>query len=242
MRLAFILAGFVLAGVALPAWAGEHDRHGKHDMARSISVQGMGAVSARPDIAVLHAGVTAQAASARAALSEHNQVMAGLLATLKDFGLEARDVQSRRADLRAIYPSRRQQDAAAAPIAFRATGNVRIRLREVDRLGDLLDRMTAAGVNNLAGLGFTVAEPEPLQDEARKLAIRDARRRAQVFAAEAGVQLGPVLRISEGGTGAPMRELRALASASAGNPMAPGETEIRVGVSMVFAIKKAARP
>lgn len=234
MRFNIILAAIILAASALPARAGERAMHGPH---RNISVQGLGVVAARPDIAVLRAGVTSQAPSAKAALLEHHRVMANLLAVLETFGLAARDVQSLQADLRAVYPNRGQKDAIPAPIAFRATGNVRIRLREVDRLGELLDRMTAAGVNSLSGLHFAIAEPAPLQDEARKRAVQDARHRALLYAAEAGVQLGPVLRISEGGAVGPRPEFRALAASSAGSAVAPGETEIRAAVSVVFAIK-----
>ncbi len=232
--LGVVLAIAFLAASALPAWAGERPQHGPR---RSISVQGLGVVTARPDMAVLHAGVTSQAPSAKAALSEHNNIMSNLLVTLTKFGLAERDIQSRQADLRAIYPNRGQPDAMPAPIAFRATGTVRIRLRQIDRLGDLLDRMTAAGVNNLSGLRFAIAEPAPLRDEARKRAVQDARRRAQLYAAEAGVQLGPVLQISEGGAVGPRPEFRALAASNAGGALTPGESEISVAVNVVFAIK-----
>jgi hypothetical protein len=163
--------------------------------------------------------------------------MAGLLVALRSFGLAERDVQSQQVDLRALYPNRRQNDAEPAPSAFRATGQVRIRLREVDRLGELLDQMAAVGVNNLSGLRFAIAEPAPLRDQARKRAVQDARHRARLYAAEAGVQLGPVLGISESGAGGPVREFRAMANSNAGGPTAPGETEISVTVNMVFAIK-----
>lgn len=206
-------------------------------MGRSISVRGQGVVSARPDFTELHAGVTSQAPSAKAALLAHNKILADLLAALESFGLAERDVQSQQVDLRAIYPSRGQQDVQPAPSAFRATGNVRIRLRAVDRLGELLDRLAAVGVNNLSGLHFAIADPAPLLDTARKRAIQDARRRAQLYATEAGVQLGPVLRIEESAAGAPVPQMRALSSVNAGSPIAPGRTEIGVTLRVIFAIK-----
>ncbi len=234
MRHRILTLGLILGVLAAPAWAGDGVGHG---MGRSIAVQGLGVVTARPDVAVIRAGVTAQAKSAKAALEGHNKVMVKLLAELKKLGLAARDVQSRQVNLRAIYPPRRKQDTEPVPTAFRATGNLAIRLREVDRLGDLLDRVTAAGANNIAGLHFAVAAPEPLQEEARKLAIQDARRRAEIYALEAGVQLGEVLRIREGGTPGPMREYRTMAANGSQSPTAPGEAEIRMAASVVFAIK-----
>ncbi len=241
MRFRFVLLGLFLGAVAAPGWAGEasgsHKSHHAAAKGRSIAVQGLGVVSARPDVAIIQAGVTGQSATAKAALDQHNAAMAKLLAELKAFGLASRDVQTRQVNLRAIYPNRRQQESVPVPSAFRAVGNVRIRLREVDRLGELLDRMTAAGVNNLSGLHFTIADPAPLQDQARKLAIQDARRRAQLYAAEAGVKLGDVLRIREGAAAVPMREFRAMSASSAQSPIAAGENEIRIGVTVMFAIQ-----
>ncbi len=251
MRARFLLFGLVLGALAAPGWAaeaagshkGHHDggeqtsHHASQSMRRSIAVQGLGVVSARPDMAIIQAGVTGQSATAKAALDQHNVAMAKLLAELKAFGLAPRDVQTRQVNLRAIYPNRRREEAVPVPSAFRATGNVRIRLREVARLGDLLDRMTAAGVNNLSGLHFTIADPAPLQDQARKLAIRDARRRAQLYAHEAGVKLGDVLRIREGAAAAPMPEFRAMTARSVQSPIAAGENDIRIGVTVLFALE-----
>ncbi len=259
MRARYLLLGLVLGVLAAPGWvveaaglhkshhdeggqSAQHNGHGKSHHAsqsthRSISVQGLGVVSARPDVAIIEASVTSQSAKAKAALDQHNGAMAKLLAELKAFGLAPRDVQTRQVNLRAIYPNRRQQEGVPVPSAFRAMGNVRIRLREVDRLGDLLDRMTAAGVNKLSGPHFTIADPAPLQNKARKLAIRDARRRAQLYAAEAGVNLDDVLRIREGTAASPIRGFLARSASTEQSPIAAGENEIRVGVTVLFAIK-----
>ena len=228
------LPGLILAAFILPATAAERPGHG---FGRSIAVQGEGVVSARPDLAVINAGVTRQADTAKAALAAHSLVMTKLLAALKAFAIADRDVQSQHVNLHPVYPRQNQNSGQRTPIAFRASGQVRVRLRRIDRLGELLDQMTAAGVNNLSGLHFAIAKPEALQDQARVLALREAKRRAQLYAKEAGVELGPVLRIREGGGRGPRPEFRAMATASAGRAIAPGETEIRMTVSVVHAIK-----
>jgi len=241
MRVRILLLSLILGLISVPAWASESSRYGGHHNyanGRSISVQGLGVVSVRPDVAVIQAGVTAQAASAKAALAEHHKVMSNLLVELDKFGLAARDVQSRQVNLRAIYPRRKNnQDAASAPSAFRAMGNLRVRLRQVDRLGDLLDQLTNAGANSISGLHFAISEPGPLQDKARELAVQDARRRALLYTGEAGVQLGEVLRIREGGAPGPVREFRTMAASGSQSSTAPGEKEIRMAVRVVFAIK-----
>ena len=122
-------------------------------------------------------------------------------------------------------------------MAFRASSQVRARLRQIGRLGEMLDRLTADGVNNLSGLHFAVAKPEQLQDRTRVLAIREGKRRAQLYAGEAGVELGPVLRIREGGGPGPGPELHAMSVSGAGRAVAVGETEMRITVSVVYTIE-----
>jgi uncharacterized protein YggE len=232
--LGLMFAALTLAALIPPAMAVERPGHG---FGPSIVVQGVGVVTARPDMAVLNAGVTSQSATAKAALAAHKEIMAKVLAGLAAFGIADGDVQSRHVNLRPVYPRKNQNDGVRAPVAFRASGQVRVRLRQIGRLGEMLDRLTAAGVNNLSGLHFAVAKPEPLQDRARVLAIGEAKRRAQLYAAEAGVELGPVLRIREGGGHGPRPEFRAMSPSSAGRAVAVGETEFRITVSVVYAIK-----
>ena len=81
-------------------------------------MQGLGLVAARPVRVVLHAGVTSQTQSAKATRSEHNKITPNLLAYIIKFGLPDHHVQSRPAELRAIYTKRGQQDAMPAPITF----------------------------------------------------------------------------------------------------------------------------
>ena len=228
--LGLMFAALTLAALIPPAMAVERPGHG---FGPSIVVQGVGVVTARPDMAVLNAGVTSQSATAKAALAAHKEIMAKVLAGLAAFGIADGDVQSRHVNLRPVYPRKNQNDGVRAPVAFRASGQVWVRLRQIGRL----DRLTAAGVNNLSGLHFAVAKPEPLQDRARVLAIGEAKRRAQLYAAEAGVELGPVLRIREGGGHGPRPEFRAMSPSSAGRAVAVGETEFRITVSVVYAIK-----
>ena len=233
----FTLPAFIGPAFIAPALAAEPPRHHGKAMHRSIAVQGVGVVSARPDMAVLNAGVSSQAATAKAALAEHKSVMATLLAALKTFGIKDNNVQSLHVNLHPVYPRQNKSDKIRRPVAFRASGKVRVRLHHVDQLGELLDKMTTAEVNNLSGLHFDVGHPESLEDQARLAALREAKRRAHHYAAEAGVELGPVLRIQEGGGRGAKPEFRAMTMASAGGAIAPGQTEIRMTVSVVYAIK-----
>ncbi len=237
-QLGLMLAALPLPPLTLPAVAVERPGNGiGRGIGPVIVVQGTGVVTARPDMAVINAGVTSQAETAKAALAAHGEIMARALAGLESFGIAEGGVQSQHVNLRPVYPRQNSNDGVRAPVAFRASGQVRVRLRQIGRLGEMLDRLTADGVNNLSGLHFAVAKPEQLQDRARVLAIREAKRRAQLYAGEAGVELGPVLRIREGGGPGPGPELRAMSASGAGRAVAVGETEIRITVSVVYAIE-----
>lgn len=75
-------------------------------------------------------------------------------------------------------------------------------MREAPKLGEILDALFQSGANQMSGLRFDVSDPGPLRDEARRLAVEDARRKAEILAEAAGVRLGAPLTIIEGGAGA----------------------------------------
>jgi hypothetical protein len=106
----------------------------------------------------------------------------------------------------------------------------------VDKVGAVLDALVGAGANELGGISFGIAEPAPLLDDARRKAIADARRKAELFAREAGVALGRVLEIDESGGGpVPVAYGRMMAEAVAA-PVAPGQLDLSASVTVTFAI------
>jgi len=113
---------------------------------------------------------------------------------------------------------------------------VTVRVRALDSLGGVLDAAVGQGANNLYGLSFGLQEPEPKLDEARRDAIADARRKAELYALAAGVTLGEVVSISEQtGYDRPMPEMRAASFAKdSGVPVAEGELSLTASVTVVY--------
>jgi uncharacterized protein YggE len=111
------------------------------------------------------------------------------------------------------------------------------KIKHIDRLGDVLDRMIAAGATEVWNVEFLVSDPGKALDQAREAAIADARRKAEVYARAAGVTLGRVFSIEEeSGPFAP-EPRRALAqSAGAQMPIAPGENTLHATVTVGFEI------
>ena len=116
-----------------------------------------------------------------------------------------------------------------------------MKVRELARLGKILDAVTAAGSNQLQSLRMERLDPKPQQLEALALAYAAAREKARAIAAAAGVELGDFLQVSEGGNsprpmGMPMMA-RSMAADSAPAPVAEGELEYGARVEVVFGVK-----
>ena len=130
-----------------------------------ISVVGEGSVSALPDLAIISAGVTTQGKTARAASDANSAAMTKVLETLKAAGIAERDMQTAHFSIHPRYDSRRDGDNRI--IGFQASNQVTVKVRAVDKVATVLDRLIAAGANDVSGISFTVSEPSKLRDRAR---------------------------------------------------------------------------
>jgi uncharacterized protein YggE len=203
------------------------------DEPRRITVTGQGQVQAAPDMAVLSIGVETEAATPGAALADNAERMTAVMARLQQAGIADQDLQTSQLGVWPVYAEREQPQKV---VGYRAGNQLSVTLRDIDRIGEILDPAVADGANNVSGPSFAVAEPEPLYQEARDAAVKDAMARAQRYARAAGVSLGEIVRIDEAG-GGPVyaRGMRAEAMA-ASTPVAAGESTFSASVTMVFAI------
>ena len=204
---------------------------------RTVSVSASGTVTAEPDIAHISAGVTTEGDTAKDAIARNNAVMAKLIDGLKGAGIAARDIQTTTLQVEPRY-TQAKDGRPGAISGYRVVNQVRLTVREVKRLGEILDQAIALGANQINSIGFDVANAETLKDEARKQAMANAKRRAELYATAAGVQLGQVLRISEGVVGdmgiRPMSEARAMAASV---PIEAGTRTLTVDVDVTYALR-----
>lgn len=201
----------------------------------AITVRGEGRVAAAPDLATLSVGVTTAAGTAAEALAANADAMARVLDRLGDEAVAPRDMQTARLDLGPRYADR--TGGAPRIDGYVARNVLSVRVRELGRLGAILDAVAADGANTFQGLSFGLAEPGEVEDEALRRAVADARRKADLLAGEAGVSLGAVTSIDMGGgvsrpTG--MAEMRSMAADAV--PVAEGELTVTATVTVVFAI------
>ena len=204
---------------------------------RQIVVQGEGVVQAAPDMAIVQVGVVKEARTAGEAMDRANRAAAAVLERIAETGIESRDVQTANISL---HP-RMQHSSGSAPrvVGYVASNNLSVRVRDLAVLGGLLDAVVGDGANSMNGLSFAIDDRGPLEDEARALAVADARAKAEILAEAAGVALGPIQSISEQGAGFQPQVFSrgAVAMEAMAAPVAEGELEIRSRVTMVFAIE-----
>ncbi|WP_417768118.1 SIMPL domain-containing protein [Stappia sp.] len=194
-RIALFSAAVALAATTLPARA-------ETPRVATIDMVGTGTVTAAPDMAILTSGVVSDADTAGDAMSANTAAMSAVIGRIKDSGIEERDIQTSGFS---VQPRYRQVKSGSLDngeyrseiVGYRVTNNVSVRVRDLAKLGGLLDTMVRDGANQVGGVNFIVSDADKLKDEARKEATADAIRKAKIYAEPAGIKLGRVLSISE---------------------------------------------
>lgn len=206
-----------------------------------IMVMGEGEQTVAPDMAILSLSVMREAKTAREALSANNDAMAAVIAAMKTAGIEDRDLQTAGIRISPRYNHTDKPDGVqeAELVAYQVTNTLSVRIRDLDKAGEILDKSVSLGVNQGGGISFTNDDPSAAIDEARKLAVKDAVAKARTLAEAAGVKVGRVLEISDQSfTPRPMMmEAKTFARAADSVPIQPGENAYRVQVNVTFEIK-----
>jgi uncharacterized protein len=217
--------------VARPGMAADDSK-----VERLVSVSATGSVVAVPDTAYITAGVLTEADTAREALSRNNVATAKLIDGLKAAGIAAKDIQTSQLNVSPRYLQPKDGRPAAVN-GYTVSNQVRITVRDVKRLGEVLDQAVTLGANQVHGIAFEVSTVETLKDDARKVAMQNARRRAELYATTAGAQLGQVLRISEDirDVAGPMLQKGRVALGAA--PVEAGSQTLEVEVHVTYALK-----
>lgn len=206
----------------------------------SISVTGEATVSAAPDLAQIEGGVTNDARTAREASEANNKAMGVLLLALKSAGIPEKDFQTSQLSLQPQYAL--NKSGPSAIIGFRASNRVIVAVRDIAKVGSVIDTLVTNGANDIGGISFMIAQPSKLLDEARPKAIADARRKAEIYAQAAGVTIGAPLSISEENSPgpAPTMSRKMSAGIASPTPIAPGEETLRISIGVSYEIKPKA--
>jgi uncharacterized protein len=207
---------------------------------RTMSIDGVGEVRAKPDMATIMVGVVQQGGTAGEALNANTQAMNQVMATLRAMKIAETDIQTSNFQIAPRYDYGTNNQGPPKITGYEVSNQVTVAVRDLPKLGGLLDDIVRVGSNQISSVAFSLANPEQYEDEARVRAVADARHKAGVFAAASGVQLGAIQTIGESGTVMPpvpvyAKQMRAEAAAPV--PIAAGESVIQSRVTIVWEIK-----
>jgi uncharacterized protein YggE len=211
----------------------------------TVIVTGEGTAEMAPDMALVDLGVVKDAKTAREALDANNKAMADILAAMKEAGIEARDLQTSGFAINPQYQFPQSTTGENPPpilLGFQVSNTVTLRVRDLSKLGEILDKAVTLGANHGGGIRFVNDKPDAAVSTARARAVENAIAKAKELTAAAGVGLGRVLEISETSYRAePMPMMRAMAkdfAAAGAVPVATGENSYSVVVNVTFALGK----
>ena len=207
---------------------------------RTLMVNGTGTVYLTPDIAYIFIGVHTENADISEAVASNNAQAQRVVDALRNMGVEAKDIQTSNFS---IWPSQQYDEyGKIIGVIYMVDNTVYVTVRDLSKLGELLDAAIGAGANNINSIQFDVADKTEALTQARQLAVDNAEALADELVAAAGVQLGEIQTIAYtdyypmpyygygmGGGGG--------AQAAPSLPINPGQMQLTVTVSITFEIK-----
>lgn len=207
-----------------------------------IAVHGTGSISAKPDLVNLQVGVQVQKDKLEDAQSEASSKMDAVMKQLKGASVDDKDISTSQYNVEPVMNYNPNQ--APTVTGFRVTNILNVKLRDSAKAGKLIDDLVSSGANTLYGVSFSFSDPSALMRQAREQAMTDARSKADQLATLGGVTLGAPILIEDGGSNTPPQPMmlgasdmqKSMAGAPA-TPINPGQQEIRVDVSVQYAIK-----
>lgn len=236
-----------LLAVAAPAQA---EGSGEHAQPRTISVSGTGRVTASPDMAIVRLGVETQSGDVGKAIEEAAARSKAITTALEGDGVAVKDIATvdynvgfvQTPEGRSVGGAGRSGGPTGSGAGsgqmgyYRVSDVAAVTVRDLSGLGKILDGALSAGANEVQGVSFRIADSTPLEREARAMAFRDAHAKAEQIAGLAGEKLGPVLRVSVGGSPVPQAGGTFRAAAMAAPAISPGSLEVSVTLQAVFEI------
>lgn len=238
-----------LALLALAVWLGfkarneakQYDYIGVPIERNVISVSGEGKVVGIPDIATVDLGMIIERTTVAAAQKENTRVMNELISRVKAAGVEEKDIQTTSYN---VYPVYDWVDNKQKLRGYSVSQNVHVKVRNLDKVGDLVGMAGELGANQIGGIGFAVDDPEGLRQEARVKALQNAKAKAEALASVAGVKLRRVVSFDESFSNppSPMYYDRAMGMGGAEAAMAApsveaGSSEIRANVTITYELE-----
>lgn len=238
------LALMAFAAASLPALAMAQTSVTIAETAPVVTLNVTETVEAAPDVATVGTGVQTRAPTAQQAMRDNAGKMESLIAALARAGIAKKDVQTSGINLSAQYDYTDRPGQPSGPrfIGYEASNQVTVKLRDIRKVGTLLDAMVSAGATNISGPSFAIDDPAPMLQQARGAALKSARAQADYYAQAAGYRSARLLSIAENNSGGmppmPMATARFKADAAASTPVEPGQVGSSVTLTVQYALER----
>ncbi len=231
----------VLLGVLIRNQMQEFKFIGQADkQERTISIQGQGKVTARPDVAVTTMGMIAEGETVAEAQEQNTEVMNNLIDRLKSLGITEEDIQTTNYN---IYPRYDYTEEKGRELSgYQVSQNVTIKIKDLSKANQILALAGEVGANTVSGLEFTIDDKEKYKNQARMKALSDAGEKARFLSRVLGVNMVSVVSYNEHEQGEAQPELyRSMAVDGLGGGAEPqiesGSEEVIMNVNIVFEIR-----
>ncbi len=198
--LATIVVGFLVIFLGVLTWneVKKHAYIGRSEQQiYTIAISGEGKVTAIPDIAQISLGVQTEKKKVVDAQKENTEKMNDLIKELKGMNIEAKDITTVNYS---IYPQYDWVEGKQYLRGYQIDQTILVKIRDLEKIGSIVELAGQLGVNQIGGLDFTIDEPETLRQQAREKALANAKEKAEALAKIAGVKLGKLVSFMESGS------------------------------------------
>ncbi|OGZ70211.1 MAG: hypothetical protein A2904_00615, partial [Candidatus Staskawiczbacteria bacterium RIFCSPLOWO2_01_FULL_33_9] len=206
---------------------------------QEITVTGEGKIFLKPDVALVSLGVKTEEQKSVDAVNKNNEKMNAVIKAIKDLGVDEKDIKT---SAYSLYPVYNYIESGRVFIGYSLDQQISVKVRDFDKISDVLDKATAQGANTISDLQFTVDDLEKARAEAREKAIEQAKGKAFVLANQAGLKIIKLVNISEGYAPSPqpiygMGGASAVKEVSFAPDIQPGQSEINTTIYLTYRVR-----
>lgn len=202
-----------------------------------FTVSGEGKVTVIPDTAVVDLGITVNRPTVKEAQNEANSIINAVTQAIKDLGVAAKDIKTSNYS---VYPQYNYDGGQNRITAYQVNASLNVTVREIDKANQVIDTATSKGANTVGGIQLTVDEDKRKQllQQARELAVKEAKAKAVSLASAAGITLGKIVNVQESGGVSPIpmyaKSATGLGGGEGDTQIQPGSTDITTSVTLFY--------
>ena len=234
----FILVAVLVAGIVI-SYLGQmmyQFRSLPQNSPQEIIVAGEGKVFVKPDVALVALGVKTEAKKSIDAINQNNERMNAVIKTIKDLGVNEKDI---RTSVYNLFPVYDYTETGRVFIGYSLDQQVVVKIRDFDKINDILDQVTTVGANIVGDLQFTLDDPEGARAGARVKAVEQAKVKAFTLVNQAGLKIVKLVNVSEGHAPSPQPVYMMSGAEKAGvaPDIQPGQSEINTTVYLTYRVR-----